>query len=124
MTDPKMRRGKLQMDYFDFDKGGDKEVAACLSGDKLSGLSQILWRRRSGCRPQDMCKLRSKQENHRRIINPNNYDDQRSRCAIGRPDCSLSQIKPNGELPDREQHRGDRRADVAFAPRDGHLTPP
>ena len=40
--------------------------------DTGRGLSQIFCRRWSGSRSQDMGKLSSKQENHRRIVNPNN----------------------------------------------------
>jgi len=34
MTDPQMRGGSVQMDYYDFDKGGEIEVPACLAQGK------------------------------------------------------------------------------------------
>lgn len=34
MTDPQMRGGGMQMDYYDFDKGGNIEVPACLAKEK------------------------------------------------------------------------------------------
>jgi hypothetical protein len=34
MADPQMRGGSMQMDYYDFDKGGDIEIPACLAGGK------------------------------------------------------------------------------------------
>ncbi len=34
MSDPQMRGASMQMDYYDFDKGGDFEIPACLAKDK------------------------------------------------------------------------------------------
>lgn len=34
MTDPQMRGGSMRMDYYDFDKGGDLEIPACLAKGK------------------------------------------------------------------------------------------
>ena len=65
-----------------------------------------------------MGELGPEEKNHRRIVDPNNDHDQRSGSAIGRTDSSLAQVKPNEELPDREQQGRNGRSDPNIFPRD------
>src|ERR1044072_8532406 len=64
----------------------------------------------------DLGELRPQQENLRRIVDPEQQQDEAARRAIGRTHGAAPQIDADGGLPGEEQQRRAGRADPHVAP--------
>jgi hypothetical protein len=66
-------------------------------------------------------ELRAKEDYLRRIINPDEHDDQRTHRAINGRNTASADVGSDQKLSDVEKHRRDESAEPDIAPRNFHI---
>ncbi len=75
-------------------------------------------------RAEDACvdpgEFGAHQEDLRRVVDPDEDDDERPRCAVARGDAAFADVQADQELADGEEHGGDERAEQHVVPAHRH----
>jgi len=71
-----------------------------------------------------MRHLRTHENDLRRIINPNEHYNNGSSRPVGRFKTLLTNVKPDGQFPELEQKRGQKRPQPDIVPIDGYVGQP
>ena len=94
-------------------RAGTSSARAAFCADLGDALDAAQRAERLGVDPGE---LGAEEEDLRRVVDPDEDDDQRAGGAEARGDAALADVQADQELADREQQRGDDRAEPDVVP--------